>query len=139
MPLLNNLQPPQEEVTEEEITLITIQLLITIAFVITTAISALLAYDLLLKKQGKEPLFTNEEALNINNTIKYITFAMIIVIFFINIKTLEIDKDRGVDLTNDQTQIGISFLTLLAGAIGVWLAFRNTEQFNLSTIENPEV
>lgn len=138
MALLNNLDPPQEVVNEEEITLITIQLLITISFVITTTISALLAYDLLLKKCGKEPIFTNEEALNINNTLKYITFAMFIVIFFINLKALEIDTKKGVDLTNDQTQVGISFLTLIASGIGVWLAFKNSNNFNLSSIENPE-
>lgn len=137
---LGNLQTRGEVVTEEEVNLITIQLLASLLFIITTLISTALTYDLYLKKTKQQPLFTNKVASQIDAINRTIILALIIILLFVNIAYVDVIKRKGKDTTNSELQVVTAILTLIAGAISLYVAYRQLdEDFNLSDIENIEV
>lgn len=137
---LGNLQTSGEVVTEEEVNLITIQLLASLLFIITTLISTALTYDLYLKKTKQQPLFTDKVASQIDAVNRTIILALIIILLFVNIAYVDVIKRKGKDTTNSELQVVTAILTLIAGAISLYVAYRQLDSdFNLSDVENTEV
>lgn len=137
---LGNRQTNNQVVTEEEVNLITIQLLSSLLFIITTLISTVLTYDLYLKKTKQQPLFTDKIASQIDAVNRTIILALIIILLFVNVEYVDVIKRKGKDTTNSELQVVTAILTLIAGAISLYVAYRQLdEDFNLSDVENTEV
>lgn len=137
---LGNLQTNNEVVTEEEVNLITIQLLSSFLFIITTLISTVLTYDLYLKKTKQQPLFTDKIASQIDAVNRTIILALIVILLFVNVEYVDVMKNKGKDPTNSELQVATAILTLIAGSISLYVAYKQLDDdFNLSDIENTEV
>lgn len=137
---LGNLQGNPEQVTEEEITLITIQLVIAIAFILTTTISTILTYDLYRKKTGQQPLFPDLTADHIDVDNHAIILALILVMLFVNMNYVDIFEAKGKDPTNSKLQVLVTVITLIAGIISFYISYQQASKpFDFSDVANPEV
>ena len=133
---LGNLQGNPEQVTEEEITLITIQLVVAIIFILTTTLSTILTYDLYRKKTGQQPLFSDH--IDVDNHA--IILALILIMLFVNMNYVDIFEAKGKDTTNSKLQVLVTVITLIAGIISFYISYQQASKpFDFSDVANPEV
>lgn len=137
---LGNLQGNPEEVTEEEITLITIQLVVAIIFILTTTFSTILTYDLYRKKTGQPPLFPDLTADQFDVDNHAIILALILIMLFVNMGYVKIVKRKGDDPTNSKLQVLVTVITLITGIISFYISYQQANKpFGFSDVANPEV
>lgn len=136
--LLGTFINPTDEATEEEITLISIQIIVTVFFLITTFIALLLSYDLYLKKTNQKPLFTDQEANQLDSNNHLFILALVIIMVFVSYGYLQIKEERGDDTRNSNIQLWVSTITLIAGIMSTYVSLDQlNNDFNFSDIENP--
>ena len=135
--LLSTLGNSSDEVTEEEILLISIQLFVTVCFIITTFISVLLSYDLLMKKTDRNSLFSDEEASNLDIYNHAIILGLVIIMVFVSNRYVNITKEREEDTTNSKIQFAVSIITLITSILSIYVTLNSS--FNFADIENPNV
>lgn len=139
--LLNNINQNTENPSEEEIFLVTVQLIVAVAFIVSWLTNAILTYDLYLKKTGQKPLFKDDTASKIGTYNQCYTLALIIVIVFINYNYIKVSKEKENGNVNSAIgQFIVSLLTLSASTLSLFILLRNLErQFNRNDLENSEV
>lgn len=137
---LGNLQGNTENASEKEIFLITIQLIVSVSLIITNIVSAILTFDLFLKKQGKDPLFSDQTSKKVDVENRIFLVALVIIIIFINYNYIEVTRKKGKDLSIPKIQLFVSFLTLIPAIISLYMALvQMNKSFKLSDIENSNV
>lgn len=138
---LNNVNRNTENPSLEEQILVTIQLFVAIAFLISWLVNALLTYDLYLKKHNKKPLFSNQNATNLSAYNQIYTLVLIIIIAFINYQYIDVSKKKeDGDVASATGQFFVSILSLIAGSISLFIILNDFgKQFSETNIENFEV
>ena len=137
---LDNLQNNTKNASEKEIFLITIQLIVSLALIITSIVSVILTFDLFLKKQGKDRLFSDQISKKIDVENRVFLIALIIVIIFINYNYIEVTKEKGGNLSIPKTQLFVSFFTLIPAIISLYVSLvQMNKSFELSDIENQNI
>lgn len=137
---LDNLQNNTKNVSEKEIFLITIQLIVSLALIITSIVSVILTFDLFLKKQGKDRLFSDQISKKIDVENRVFLIVLIIVIIFINYNYIEVTKEKGGNLSIPKTQLFVSFFNLIPAIISLYVSLvQMNKSFELSDIENQNI
>ncbi len=139
--LLTDVNRNTENASLKEQFLVTVQLIVSVAFLISWLLNALLTYDLYLKKTGKEPIFEDAKATQISTYNQCYTLALIVIIAFINYQYIQVSRDKeDGDVNSAIGQFIVSIITLIAGTISLSILLRNLDkQFNQSDITNFEV
>lgn len=138
--LLGVLNRPNGEASEEEIYLILIQLVVTLLFLITTAISAILSYDLYLKKTNQSPLFEDQEADKIDAYNRLFVLILVILLTFVSYRYLKIKTEKEEEIQNSTIQFGVAIITLIASILSTYVSLNNlNKNFNFTDIENPNI
>lgn len=123
--------------TEIESLSITIQTIASIVSIGTIVISIILLYNHQLEIEGKEPFLNAEEAQKLSTFNRSLALIIFIVFLIINYVLYKISKDENEDLTPYTLQILASILTVIAGAIGLYVVLRERQGDELTDVENP--
>lgn len=138
--LLGVLNRPNGEASEEEIYLISIQIIVTLLFLLTTAISAILSYDLYLKKTNQSGLFEDQVADKIDAYNRLFVLILVIILTFVSYRYLQIKKENKDNVENSTIQFGVAIITLIASILSTYVSLSNLNQnFNFEDIENPNI
>lgn len=139
--LLTDVNRNTENPSEEEQFLVTVQLIVAVAFIVSWLINAILTYDLYLKKTGKEPIFDDDTASKIGTYNQCYTLALIIIIVFINYNYIQVSKEKeNGDVNSAIGQFIVSLLTLAASTLSLSILLRNlNKQFNRNDLEDSEI
>ena len=138
--LLGILNRPNGEASDEEIYLISIQIIVTLLFLLTTSISAILGYDLYLKKTNQEPIFKDEDADKIDAYNRLFVLILVIILTFVSYRYLQIKTENKDDMENSTIQFGVAVITLIASILSTYVSLKNLNKgFNFSDIENSDI
>lgn len=116
---------------------ISVQIIASIVSIGTIIISIILLYNHQLEIEGKEPFLNAEEAQKLSTFNRSLVLIIFIVFLIINYVLYKISKDENEDLTPYTLQILASILTVIAGAIGLYVVLRERQGDELTDVENP--
>ena len=125
---------------ERKAELINIQLIATIGFIISIAISFLLAYDDKLKLENKTKLFEEEFAQKLETFQSVLLFIVALVFLYVSYNQYKIAKYE--DMNNDSAfdlllRTDTSVLSLISAIVGLYILYRNYKgNLTISEIEN---
>ena len=124
---------------QEEINLLNIQLLTSLAVIITVSISLLLTYNQKQDIQNKKTIFTKKQTHNISYLNRLTILITAIIFLIINYKLYLISKKEGEDLKVYYLQILASILSTLAALIVFYVVTIEPSGDEISDIENPVI
>lgn len=126
---------------DEQLLLVNGQIIASPLFLITIGISIVLLYNQKLILENKEPILTDQEALDIALFIKVL--ATILLAFFLYTSVKEYEKNINTKKEEDSfIQVIASSLVLIAAIITLFVIVKNynTNSNNLDiSIDNPEI
>lgn len=119
----------------EEDILLKYQIFLSFIFVFTLFVSITLSYNSMMEYEGKNKIYTDDEALNILRINRIISFLVAVGFLYINIRDNSIkgkDRSNGANL-----QIIASMFTLVSSLIVLYIAFSNSSE--IISNENPDI
>ena len=126
---------------DEQLLLVNGQIIASSLFIITIAISVVLLYNQKLILENKEPILTEQEALDIALCIKVL--ATILLAFFLYTSVKEYERNKNTKKEEDSfIQVIASSLVLIAAIITLFVIVKNynSRSNNLDiSIDNPEI
>ena len=126
---------------DEDLLLVNGQIIASSLFLITIGISIVLLYNQKLILENKEPILTEQEALDIALFIKVL--ATILLAFFLYTSVKEYEKNKNKKKEEDSfIQVIASSLVLIAAIITLFVIVKNynSRSNNLDiSIDNPEI
>ena len=126
---------------DEQLLLVNGQIIASSLFIITIAISVVLLYNQKLILENKEPILTEQEALDIALFIKVL--ATILLAFFLYTSVKEYERNKNTKKEEDSfIQVIASSLVLIAAIITLFVIVKNynSRSNNLDiSIDNPEI
>ena len=124
---------------QEEINLLNIQLITSLALIIAISISIILTYNQKLDLQNKKTIFNKKQTHNISYTNRLIILITSIIFLYINYKLYQISKKEGEDLKVYYLQILASILTIIASSIVFYIVSIEPSGDEIADIENPVI
>ncbi len=126
---------------DEDLLLVNGQIIASSLFLITIGISIVLLYNQKLILENKEPILTEQEALDIALFIKVL--ATILLAFFLYTSVKEYERNKNTKKEEDSfIQVIASSLVLIAAIITLFVIVKNynSRSNNLDiSIDNPEI
>ena len=126
---------------DEDLLLVNGQIIASSLFLITIGISIVILYNQKLILENKEPILTEQEALDIALFIKVL--ATILLAFFLYTSVKEYEKNKNKKKEEDSfIQVIASSLVLIAAIITLFVIVKNynSRSNNLDiSIDNPEI
>lgn len=116
----------------EEDKLIKIQICLSIIFIFTIIVSISLSYNSMMECEGRDKIYSDDEALNILRINRIISFIVAIGFIYINVCDKRVKNDKNSDL-----QILASIITMISSLIVLYVAFSGNS--GVISDENPEI
>lgn len=121
---------------QEEAEILDIQLITTLLFIIALVVSIFLNLNQKYKLLYNEGIISDEEASNLLKTNRILILALFITYLYLGYSDREVDRIKNKDLTADNLEIFVSYLSVIGGLIILYLAL-NADQDTTSIYENP--
>lgn len=121
---------------QEEAEILDIQLITTLLFIIALVVSIFLNLNQKYKLLYNEGIISDEEASNLLKTNRILILAIFITYLYLGYRDREVDRIKNKDLTADNLEIFVSYLSVIGGLIILYLAF-TADQDTTSIYENP--
>ncbi|MBR3229283.1 MAG: hypothetical protein IKF91_00490 [Bacilli bacterium] len=121
----------------EEDVLLKYQILLSIVFIFTLIISITLSYNSMMECEGRDKLYSDEDALNVLRINRIISLIVALGFVLINVYDKSVKEKYNLNKGSADLQILASVITLFSSLIVLYVAFSN----NSSIIgnENPEI
>lgn len=121
---------------QEEAEILDIQLITTLLFIIALVVSIFLNLNQKYKLLYNEGIISDEEASNLLKTNRILILALFITYLYLGYRDREVDRIKNKDLTADNLEIFVSYLSVIGGLIILYLAF-TADQDTTAIYENP--
>src|SRR5574344_2140958 len=119
---------------QEEAEILDIQLITTLLFIIALVVSIFLNLNQKYKLLYNEGIISDEEASNLLKTNRILILALFITYLYLGYSDREVDRIKNKDLTADNLEIFVSYLSVIGGLIILYLAL-NADQDTTSIYE----
>lgn len=123
--------------TEKELKAINEQIIATILFLGTIIVSLSLSIDRRQKILNKKAIYSNEKAQNIAIINRIIVVFIVLIYLQIDKENLDITKEKQNQTNLANLQIIAEIITLIAALIALYITY-NSKTVDIS-IENPEI
>lgn len=111
----------QNDTTEQQIELLTIQLIGAMGFLLTVVISIILTYDKILSLSGEPRLFSDEEARKLSYFNSILIIIVVLIYLYVGYENIQVAKQEGKKTTNLYLQEFNSGLAFLAAIVGYYI------------------
>ena len=123
----------QNDTTEQQIELLTIQLIAATGFLLTVVISIMLTYDKILSLSDQPRLFSDEEARKLSYFNSVLIIIVVLIYLYVGYGNIQIAKQEKKDTTNLYLQEFNSSLALLAALVGYYIVTHDSsKQFTIA-------
>lgn len=123
----------QNDTTEQQIELLTIQLIAAMGFLLTVVISIILTYDKILSLSDQPRLFSDEEARKLSYFNSVLIIIVVLIYLYVGYGNIQIAKQEKKDTTNLYLQEFNSSLALLAALVGYYIVTHDSsKQFTIA-------
>ena len=123
--------------TEKELKAINEQIVATILFLGTIIVSLSLSIDRRQKILNKKAIYSNEKAQNIAIINRIIVVFIVLIYLQIDKENLDITKEKQNQTNLANLQIIAELITLIAALIALYITYNSKTEDN--SIENPEI
>lgn len=117
-----------------ELKLLKWQFGLSIAFIFTIVVSLSLTYNEILKYENKSPLYTSQNAYDIQVINRLLGTLIALAFLYINYIDKQLKEENNLDTSSANLQIDAGVLTLIATIIVLYVSITSNSQ-----IENPEI
>ena len=124
-------------ITEKELKAVNEQIIATILFLGTIIVSLSLSIDRRQKILNKKAIYSNEKAQNIAIINRIIVVFIVVIYLQIDKENLDITKEKQNQTNLANLQIIAELITLIAALIALYITY-NSKTEDIS-IENPEI
>ncbi len=107
----------------EELTIVEIQIILSIVVLIVVILSLLLGYNSYLKLKGEKAFWNEKEVRNILVINKITILIISLLTFIISLKNVELNKKKEKDLKNANLEAIAAFLIIIPAIILLIVAF----------------
>lgn len=121
----------------EEDYLLRIQICLSIIFIFTLIISISLSYNSMVECEGRDKIYSDEDALNVLRVNRIISLLVALGFVLINIYDKSIKEKYNLDKGNADLQIISSIITLVSSLIVLYIAFSGNN--SIIGDENPVI
>lgn len=121
---------------QEESEILNLQLIATLLFIIALIVSIFLNLNEKYKLLYNEGIISDKEASNLLKTNRVFIVALFLTYLYLAYRDREIDKIKNKDLTADNLELFVSFLSVIGGLIILYLVFAY-DQDTTAIYENP--
>ncbi|MBR3229429.1 MAG: hypothetical protein IKF91_01225 [Bacilli bacterium] len=121
----------------EEDVLLKFQIYLSIIFIFTLIVSISLSYNSMMDYEGKNKIYSDDEALNILRINRIISFLVAFGFVLINVFDKNVKEKYDFDIGSADLQIAASVITLVSSLIVLYVAFNNNS--SIISNENPEI
>lgn len=111
----------QNDTTEQQIELLTIQLIAAMGFLLTVVISIILTYDKILSLSGEPRLFSDEEVRKLSYFNSILIIIVVLIYLYVGYGNIQVAKQEGKKTTNLYLQEFNSGLAFLAAIVGYYI------------------
>lgn len=111
----------QNDTTEQQIELLTIQLIGAMGFLLTVVISIILTYDKILSLSDQPRLFSDEESRKLSYFNSVLIIIVVLIYLYVGYGNIQIAKQEGKKTTNLYLQEFNSGLAFLAAIVGYYI------------------
>ena len=120
----------------EEDVLLKYQIILSIIFIFTLIISISLSYNSMMECEGRNKIYSDEDALNVLRINRVIAFLVALGFILINVYDKSVKEKYNQNIENADLQIMASIITLISSLIVLYVAFSN--DYSIISNENPE-
>lgn len=121
----------------EEDILLKFQICLSIIFIFTLIISITLSYNSMMECEGKNKIYSDDDALNILRINRIISLIVALGFVLINVYDKSVKEKYNLDKESADLQILASIITLVSSLIVLYVAFSNNS--SIISNENPEI
>lgn len=121
----------------EEDYLLRIQICLSIIFIFTLIISISLSYNSMVECEGRDKIYSDEDALNVLRVNRIISLLVALGFVLINIYDKSIKEKYNLEKGNADLQIISSIITLVSSLIVSYIAFSSNN--SIIGDENPVI
>ena len=121
----------------EEDYLLRIQICLSIIFIFTLIISISLSYNSMVECEGRDKIYSDEDALNVLRVNRIISLLVALGFVLINIYDKSIKEKYNLEKGNADLQIISSIITLVSSLIVLYIAFSGNN--SIIGDENPVI
>lgn len=111
----------QNDTTEQQIELLTIQLIAAMGFLLTVVISIILTYDKILSLSDQPRLFSDEESRKLSYFNSILIIIVVLIYLYVGYGNIQVAKQEGKKTTNLYLQEFNSGLAFLAAIVGYYI------------------
>lgn len=111
----------ENHTTEQQVELLTIQLIAAMGFLLTVVISIILTYDKILSLSGEPHLFSDEEARKLSHFNSILIIIVVLIYLYVGYGNIQVAKQEGKKTTNLYLQEFNSGLAFLAAIVGYYI------------------
>lgn len=131
----------QNKNTEQQIFILDGQLIGCIFYIISILLSIIIILDQRQKTIGKKGFLTSKEVQNLALINKIAILLLIVFFLYLNYEALDLTKKSNQSTKNIELQIIASYLSIIVGAIGLYVVANNinSENITLAETENPYI
>lgn len=122
--------------SKKEISLIDLQLIVSLLSILVIIISIILLYNQQLNLKHEKTLLSPKEAYYLSLFNRILALTAVIMFLYINYQLYYISKEEGENLKPYTLQIGASYLTVFAAAIVLYVVITSKTE-TIPDIENP--
>lgn len=123
--------------TEEKDKLLTIQIIASIVFIITTIISIILIYNEKLDLEEKETLFSKKITQKISISNRTTILVLTLIFLYANYRNDIIARIEQTNIEYFDMNVIASLFNLVAAVIALYIVLDNTNIESVSEVENP--
>lgn len=131
----------QNKNTEQQIFILDGQLIGCIFYIISILLSIIIILDQRQKAIGKKGFLTSKEVQNLALINKISILLLIVFFLYLNYEALDLTKKSNQSTKSIELQIIASYLSIIVGAIGLYVVANNinSENITLAETENPYI
>lgn len=131
----------QNKNTEQQIFILDGQLIGCIFYIISILLSIIIILDQRQKAIGKKGFLTSKEVQNLALINKISILLLIVFFLYLNYEALDLTKKSKQSTKSIELQIIASYLSIIVGAIGLYVVANNinSENITLAETENPYI
>lgn len=111
----------ENHTTEQQVELLTIQLIAAMGFLLTVVISIILTYDKILSLSDQPRLFSDEESRKLSYFNSVLIIIVVLIYLYVGYGNIQIAKQEGKKTTNLYLQEFNSGLAFLAAIVGYYI------------------
>lgn len=111
----------ENHTTEQQVELLTIQLIGAMGFLLTVVISIILTYDKILSLSDQPRLFSDEYARKLSHFNSILIIIVVLIYLYVGYGNIQVAKQEGKKTTNLYLQEFNSGLAFLAAIIGYYI------------------